>query len=299
MAYVDQNELFVFVFEVCQGFLNYCTKAAYEHDIEAPDRDDLGLAYLQEIQRNFKEEELQQIVELMEQPIIVKRYNKTYSSHDFLEVLTLIFELIEQFDELSDKEIKKAYKEIISQYAEMDIDILFSKKIHTRIRGVRGANKRYQKNLYKKHQVIFDFMLNKAQTQGKWDNLNAAVESILPELDPVLKQFDKEWITTQLEEKMKTLDELQQEFKQFKVNPPSYKLGSGLIITATREQTYINKIRQLRVTCRELQNALQIDDPSILLKKQLPFNTAYQPEVIKNLLRKQPDFLTQILDMPK
>ena len=299
MAYVDIDELYTFLFEVCQGFLNYCTKAAYEHDVEAPDRDDLGLAYLQEIQRNFKEEELQQIVELMEQSIIVKRYNKTYSSHDFLEVLSLIFELIEQFDELSDKEIKKAYKEIINLYAEIDIDILFSNKINTRIRGARGAKKRYQKNLYKKHQVIFDFMLNKAQVQGKWNNLNAAVESILPELDSVLKQFDKEWITTQLEEKKKILEELQQEFKQFKVNPPSYKLGSGLIITATRKQTYINKIRQLQVTCRELQNALQMDDPSILLKKQLPFNTAYQPEVIKNLLRKQPDFLTQILNMPK
>ncbi|WP_374974247.1 hypothetical protein [Acinetobacter venetianus] len=295
MAYVDRNELFVFVFEVCQGFLNYCTKAAYEHDVEAPDRDDLNLAYLQDIRRNFNEEELQRIVELMEQPISVKRNGKMYSSHDFLEVLTLIFELIEYFDELSDKEIKKAYKEIISQYAEMDVDILFSKKIHTRIRGVRGANKRYQKNLYKKHQVIFDFMLNKAQTQGKWDNLNTAVDSVLPELDLVLKQFDKKWIETQLEEKMKLLAELQREFEKYKVNPPSNKIGSGIIITATREQTFINKIRELQVTCRELRTALQMDDPSILLKKQLPFNTAYQPEVIKNLLRKRPDLLAEIL----
>ncbi|MFR9680222.1 MULTISPECIES: hypothetical protein [unclassified Acinetobacter] len=295
MAYVDRNELFVFVFEICQGFLNYCTKSAYEHDVEAPNRDDLNLAYLQEIRRNFKRKELQRIVDLMEQPISVQRNGKTYSSHDFLEVLTLIFELIEQFDELSDKEVKKAYKEIISQYAEMDIDILFSKKIHTRIRGVRGANKRYQKNLYKKHQVIFDFMLNKAQAQGKWDNLNTAVDSVLPELDLVLKQFDKKWIETQLEEKKKILEELQQELKQFKVNPPSYKPGTGIIITATREQTYINKIRELQVTCRELRTALQIDDPSILMKKQLPFNTAYQPEVIKNLLRRHEDLLSQII----
>ncbi|ENW21881.1 hypothetical protein GPS63_08925 [Acinetobacter haemolyticus] len=295
MAYVNRNELFVFVFEVYQGFLNYCTKSTYEHDVEAPNRDDLNLAYLQDIRRNFNEEESQRIVELMEQPISVKRNGKMYSSHDFLEVLRLILELIEQFDELSDKEIKKAYKEIISQYAEMDVDILFSKKIHTRIRGVRGANKRYQKSLYKKHQVIFDFMLNKAQTQGKWDNLNTAVDSVLPELDLVLKQFDKKWIETQLEEKMKLLAELQREFEKYKVNPPSNKIGSGIIITATREQTFINKIRELQVTCRELQNALQMDDPSILLKKKLPFNTAYQPEVIKNLLRRHEDLLSQII----
>jgi hypothetical protein len=295
MAYVNRNELFVFVFEVYQGFLNYCTKSTYEHDVEAPNRDDLNLAYLQDIRRNFNEEELQRIVELMEQPISVKRNGKMYSSHDFLEVLRLILELIEQFDELSDKEIKKAYKEIINQYAEMDVDILFSKKIHTRIRGVRGANKRYQKNLYKKHQVIFDFMLNKAQTQGKWDNLNTAVDSVLPELDLVLKQFDKKWIEIQLEEKMKLLAELQRELEKYKVNPPSNNIGLGIIITATREQTYINKIRELEVTCRELRTALQIDDPSILMNKQLPFNTAYQPEVIKNLLRRHEDLLSQII----
>ncbi|MCU4491837.1 hypothetical protein KTI63_05045 [Acinetobacter guillouiae] len=295
MAYVDQAELYAFVFEVCQSFLNYCTKASYEHDVEAPDRDGLNLAYLQEIQRNFNEKELQQIVELMEQPISVQRFNTTYSSHDFLEVLGELFNLLNEFEELTDKQVKIQYKNILSKYASMNVDILYSQKIHTRIRGVRGAQKRYQDVLYKKHQVIFDFMLNKAKEQGKWQNLNAAVDSVLSELDIVLKQFDKEWIAKQLVEKTKEMKKLQQEFKQYKVNPPSYKLGSGITMAATREQTYINKIRELRVACRDFKNALQMDDPSILLKKQLPFNTAYQPEVIKNLLRKQPSLLDEII----
>lgn len=47
--------------------------------------------------------------------------------------------------------------------------------------------------------------------------------------------------------------------------------------------------------CNELDKALHMDDPSLLLKKQLSFNTAYQPEVIKNLLRKETDLLAEIL----
>ncbi|MCG7220095.1 hypothetical protein [Acinetobacter sp. AG3] len=296
MAYVDQVELSDFVFEVCQGFLNYCTKSKYEHDIEAPDRDELNLNALLEIRRFFNGDELETIAQLMEQPITVQRYNTIYLSDDFLEVLEGLIYLIGELEQLTDKQIKIQYKSILSKYASMNVDILYSRKIHTRIRGVRGAQKRYQDVLYKKHQVIFDFMLNKAKEQGKWQNLNAAVDSVLSELDIVLKQFDKEWIATQLAEKTKNLVKLQQEFDHYKQNLPRYKLGSAKIMTATRAQTYTNKIREIRVECSELNKALNMQDPSILLKKQLPFNTAYQPEVIKNLLRKQEDLLAQIIE---
>ena len=295
MVYVDQDELRFFVFEVCQGFINYCTKMAFEYDIEAPDRDALNLTYLQELNRGFEEAEFIKIVQIMGYPYTVERYNRIYSSSDFLDVLFHVIGLIEQFSELTVKEIKKEYQEILHKYAMMDVDIRFSKKIHTRIRGVRGAHKRYSNVLYKKHQVIYDFMLNKAKEQGKWKNLNAAVDSVLPELDMVLKQFDKEWISIKLAEKTKELEKLKQEFEAYKANPPRYKLGSAETITTTRHQTYIHKIRAVRMECNELDKALHMDDPSLLLKKQLPFNTAYQPEVIKNLLRKEMDLLAEIL----
>lgn len=297
MAYVDKNELSFFAFEVCQGFLQYCTKSEREHDVEAPDRDALNLPYFEDANRSFTEEEFRKIFQIIRYPYTVERFNTNYASHDFLQVLVQVLDLRENYEELTDKEIKTAYQEILHKYALMNVDIQFSKKIHTRIRGVRGAHKRYSNVLYKKHQVIFDFMLNKAKEMGKWTNLNAAVDSVLPELDFVLKQFDKAWIATKIEEKTKELEQLKLEFETYKTNPPRYKLGSAQTITATRHQTYIGKIRALNVECRDLEKALEIDDPSILLKKQLPFNTAYQPEVIKNLLRKQEDLLAQIIEV--
>lgn len=295
MAYVDIGELEFFAFEVCQAFLRYCTKFEREYDIEAPDREALGLPHLQNPERNFTEDEFDKIFQIMRYPYIVERFGTTYSSHDFLRVLSQVFDLLNNYDGLSEKKIKIEYQKILNRYALMNVDILFSKKIHTRIRGVRGAHKRYSNVLYKKHQVIFDFMRNKAKVQGKWANLNAAVESVLPELDIELKKFDKEWILLKLAEKTKELDQIEQEFEKYKTHPPRYKLGSAKIITATRHETYISKIRALKVECRDLDKALEMDDPSLLLKKQLPFNTAYQPEVIKNLLRKETDLLADIL----
>lgn len=297
MAYVEISELKLFMLEVGLSFLTYCTKLRIENDVEvqAPDLEALNLAYLLGTRREFTETELYKLKQIMRYPYTVVKSNNSYKSSDFLEVLDDICYLLEEFDRLTDKEIKIQYKAVLAKYADMNIEIQFSRKIHTRIRGVRGANKRYKDGLYKKHQVIYDFMLNKAKTQGKWSNLNTAVDSVLPELDIVLKQFDKEWIAKRLAEKTEEMAKLQQEFEDFKVNPPRYQLGSAKIITATREQTYTNRIREIRMECNELKKASEMDDPSILLKKQLPFNTAYQPEVIKNLLRKETDLLAEIL----
>lgn len=140
-------------------------------------------------------------------------------------------------------------------------------------------------------------MRNKAKEQGKWKNLNVAVESTLPELTERLKLFDREWIAVQLAEKSNQLESIQLEFDEYKKNPPSYIPGA--VLTITRDQTYITEIMELKVRCRDLQAALLAEDPSLLLKRELPFNTEYQPEVIKNLLRKKPEVLKEIIESPK
>ncbi|WP_228145802.1 hypothetical protein [Acinetobacter sp. ANC 5054] len=285
----------MFAFEVCQGFLSYCTKHSTEYDVDAPDRDALNFTYILELNRNFTEDEFHKIFQIMKFPFTVERFGLTYSSHDFMQTLVQTLELIDHYDELTEKELKTEYQRILHKYAMMNADIQYSKKIYTRIRGIRGAHKRYSNVLYKKHQVIFEFMRNKAKEQGKWANLNVAVESVLPQLDIELKKFDKDWIILKMAEKTKELEQIEQEFEKYKAHPPHYKLGSPKTITATRHETYIGKIRALKVECRDLDRALEMDDPSLLLKKQLPFNTAYQPEVIKNLLRKEPSLLNEIL----
>lgn len=295
MKYVDIDELNIFIFEVCQGFLNYCTKISIEYDIDAPDLDALKLSYLLEIKRNFTCDELEKIIQLMSNSYTVERFSSIYSSDDFLAVLLQTFELIENYSEISDKEIKRNYQEILHKYAQMNVDILYSKNIHNRIRGMRGAHKRYSKNLYKKQKFIFEFMQQRAKEQGKWKNLNAAVEDVLPALDIALKQFDKDWISARLIEKLKEREKLEQEFQEYKLNPTCYEAGLAQTITATRYETYINKIREITVECRELEKALKLDDPSLVLKTKLPFNTAYQPEVIKNLLRRNKELLGNIL----
>lgn len=200
--------------------------------------------------------------------------------------------LKQQYKQLTEKQIKQIYKAILSQYAMMNVDIILSQKIKTRIRGVRGAHQRYSNLLYKKHEVIFELMLNKAKSQGKWPNLNIAVESMLPELEVALRHFDKVWIEEQLIKTRGELTSLQQAFNNYKANPPSFR--SGVISTNTRHQTYLTEITGLKVKCRDFEAALK-EEPSLVLKKLLPFNTVYQPEVIKNMLRKKPEILRDIL----
>jgi len=294
VAYVEISELSEFILEVCNCFFNNCTKIISEVDVIAPLRNELDIEHLLEFDRLLTDSELQQVIQLMERIDPVERNGISYSGRDFLGVLKKILELQEQFSELSAKEIKQKYQRILHDYAGMNIEILFSRKIHSRIRGIRGSQKRFSDGLYQKQKVIFDFMLKRAKQEGKWKNLNAAVDSVLPELEVVLKEFDKKWISNKLSEKNAELECLEKEFEKHRKKPPSY--SPGIILTKTRDQTFIDNIRAVRMECNDLEKALQMADPSLILKKRLSFNTVYQPEVIKNLLRRQPSLLEEIIE---
>lgn len=294
MAYVEISELSDFILEVCHGFFNYCTKSVSEFDVNAPLLDDLNIKHVLESVRPLTDSEIQKIIQIMTQAYPVERDGFIYSNLCFLRILERILKLKEEFNEISEKEIKSIYKNLLHDYAAMKVDLLFSKKLMSRIRGIRAIEKRYSNGLYKKQEFIFNFMLDKAKEHGKWKNLNVAIESTLPELVEKLKLFDKEWISIQLVEKSNQLESIQLEFDEYKKNPPRYE--PGVIRTNTRHQTYRNRIVELKVRCRELNEALKMDDHSLVLKNELAFNTDYQPEIIKNLIRKQPNILREIIE---
>lgn len=294
MAYVEISELSDFIIEVCHGFFDHCTRSVTEIDVDAPLLDELDIKHVFEPIRPLTDAEIQKIIQIMNQLHPVERDGVLYSNLSFLRILEKLLKLKEEFNVISEKEIKSLYKELLHDYAAMNVDILFSNKLSKRIVGIRGVKKRYSNGLYKKHEVIFSFMQDKAKEQGKWKNLNVAVESTLPELMEILKLFDKEWISVQLAEKSNQLESIQSEFNEYKKSPPCHTPGA--VLTNTRHQTYLNEIAALNVRCRELNAALIADDPSLILKNELPFNTVYQPEIIKNLLRARVDVLSEIVE---
>jgi len=294
MAYVEISELSDFVTEVCHGFFDHCTRSVSEVDVNAPLLDELDIKHALESLRPLTDSEIQKTIQIMTQSHPVERDGALYSNLCFLGILEKLLKLKEEFNEISEKEIKSIYQDLLHDYAAMNVDLLYSKKLSKRIVGIRGVKKRYSNGLYKKQEVIFGFMLNKAKEQGKWKNLNEAVDSVLPELIDRLKLFDREWIAFQLEEKSNQLECIKLEFDQYKSNPPSYTPGA--VLSNTRHQTYLNEIAALNVRCRELRSALLADDPSLLLKNELPFNTVYQPEIIKNLLRRKTEVLREIVE---
>ena len=294
MAYVDEIELDAFILEVCHGFFDCFTRPFKGHSVFDGARvRDVSFESLLNPPRPFTEVEMQQVMQLMADSYTVKYYETIYLTDEFLDVLKKARALKQQYKQLTEKQIKESYKAILSQYAMMNVNITLSQKIKTRIRGVCGAHRRYSNLLYKKHEVIFELMLNKAKSQGKLPYLNIAVESMLPELEVALKHFDRVWIEEQLIKTRDELTSLQQIFDNYKANPPSFK--SGVILTKTRHQTYLTEIAGLKVKCRDFEAALK-EEPSLVLKKLLPFNTVYQPEVIKNMLRKKPEILRDILE---
>ncbi|ENW98658.1 hypothetical protein F900_02741 [Acinetobacter modestus] len=240
--------------------------------------------------RRFGEADRNAILQLMEEPFEISKNDKIYNSHDFLELANNVNALKQNLDELTKTEIERKFKQILNKLVDMEMKAVTG-DIYYRLKGLRGVRERYNDYLYPKQQKIFEFMLEKATNQGRWKNLNQAVESVLPELDSVLKDFDKAWINQKLEEKTQALKQAVQQFEEYKKNPPERKFYEP----KTRDKTIEDWIRGLRMQCETFKKASLADDPSSILGNKLAYNTLYQPESIKNLLKKHPEIVEQIV----
>ncbi len=231
------------------------------------------------------------LLRLMQEPLKVMKDNKNYCSQDFLELAQKVNALKQDLNRLTKKESERLFKEMLNKFLDMEIGNGVTDTIRRRLSGLRGVRERYNDYLYPKQQKIFEFMLEKATNQGRWKNLNQAVESVLPELDRVLKDFDKAWINQKLEEKTQLLKQTVKEFEEYKKNPPERNFYQP----KTRDKTIEDWIRGLRMECETFKKASLADDPSSILGNKLAYNTLYQPESIKNLLKKHPEIVEQIV----
>lgn len=231
------------------------------------------------------------ILTLMRVPLHVVRSEKSYLSQDFLELAQKVNALRQDLNKLTNRESERLFKEMLNKFLDMDIGNGTTDTIRRRLSGLRGIRERYNDYLYPKQQKIFEFMLKKVAIQGRWKNLNQAVESVLPELDSVLKDFDKTWISQKLEEKAEALKQAVQAFEEYKANPPEREFYQP----KSRNKTIENWIRGLRMECETFKKASLADDPSLILKNKLAYNTLYQPESIKNLLKKHPEIVEKIV----
>lgn len=145
MAYVEISELSDFIIEVCHGFFDYCTRSVSEVDVNAPLLDDLDIKHALESLRPLTGSEVQKIIQIMTQSHPVERNGILYSNLCFLRILEKLLKLKEEFNEISEKEIKSTYQDLLHDYAAMNVEVIFSKKLSIRIRGIRAVKKKIYK----------------------------------------------------------------------------------------------------------------------------------------------------------
>ena len=294
MADITLDVLDALEYEVLWNFIDFFTvNTQIENGIDHLKLKERGLDSIRDdfgYWRRFGDADRNTILQLMEEPFEISKNDKIYNSHDFLELANNVNALKQNLDELTKAEIERKFKQMLNKLVDMEMKAVTG-DIYYRLKGLRGVRERYNDYLYPKQQKIFEFMLEKATNQGRWKNLNQAVESVLPELDRVLKDFDKAWINQKLEEKTQLLKQTVKEFEEYKKNPPERNFYQP----KTRDKTIEDWIRGLRMECETFKKASLADDPSSILGNKLAYNTLYQPESIKNLLKKHPEIVEQIV----
>jgi hypothetical protein len=151
--------------------------------------------------------------------------------------------------------------------------------------------------LHKKLEIFYSELTGYAQKNGRFKNASQAVQLILPTLQIKFREFDLQWVQSRLEtNKQKILDLTEARKKNEKKKP--VKMMILVRHLKFRIAPILNQIRKLQNENKKWEQFLQHPERYFPQQKQLPFNTVYCDEVLVNHLRRRPDLLKEIIQVP-
>lgn len=109
-----------------------------------------------------------------------------------------------------DQERVKSYRVILQNLIDIDqVRVrLNNKTLKRHIQGMVNVQKRYDGNLYQKRKVIYRVLRERVIEQGPWPTVTAAVNDIYPVLMKEFDAFDRQWITSRINENICKIERL-------------------------------------------------------------------------------------------
>lgn len=170
------------------------------------------------------------------------------------------------------QEHKNLLKSLLNQCDDAFSDLygLPDAFIH-RVKGVRGAKKRYSQFLDKKYAIFKDILLKKTQKDGKFKNAKQAVEGVINDVELAFEMFDRQYATDKINEIKNKIKSEQEELKKFKKSK-KMKFPEFAIKPASAEKRIIILNQKLEKWTNALDNhELYEKFPSIFLLKPEDF----------------------------
>ena len=237
------------------------------------------------------DEERASYAEMMDEAVSVP-----FKPFQIAELLIRINTLRLDVNNISTRVYQRQYSNILISYVDVlgTLDFINNKKIARSAKAILAVKARYEKHLYPRREILYRVLREQVAKEGKWDNLNKAVYSIVEDLVKAFDVYDVQWLKSELGLKQEMLKELEQ-------SKQSAKQANVDLVGVRRKTTTASmakKIEKIQLELKNLNQILKAKDLSKEMEKfgyKMPYSGGYIAETIIHELRNQPEFLQEIL----
>ncbi|MFW1689649.1 hypothetical protein ACG9H2_06655 [Acinetobacter ursingii] len=253
-----------------------------------------------DIKDEFENLEQQSLIELMVEHNQIQFLGAIYTVQDLVNLIDQISTVIVRLSDCRQQQINENYSQILNRYIDLVIDergkvYTYNPSLKRRINGILNVRKRYAPLLNKKLEIFYSELILYAQKKGRFKNTSQAVQLILPTLQIKFREFDLQWVQSRLEANKQKILDLTEARKN---NEKKEICEDDDVSFKIQDRTYLNQIRELQNENKKWEQFLQHPERYFPQQKQLPFNTAYCDEVLVSHLRRCPDLLKKIIQIP-
>jgi len=160
-----------------------------------------------------------------------------------------------------------------------------------RVKGVRGAKKKYAKFLDQKYVIFRDTLIKKVEKEGKFKNVNQAVEGVIEDVEKAFAVFDCDYAIKEINKIKNKIKEEQNELKKFK-NTKSPVFAIKPVSTEKRIKKLKNSLKKWTIALSK--NELYETFPTIFLLKPEEFFD----DILERHLRKDKTFYNLVIEAP-
>lgn len=220
-----------------------------------------------------------------------------FNPFQIAELLVKINKLKLDVDGMSTRLFKKQYSDLLILYVDTlgAIDFIQNKKLARSAKGILAVKARYERHLYPRREILYRILKEYVARNGKWNNLNQAINFILDDLVKAFEVYDVQWLKSELFIKQLKLKELEQS------NPLETAIENDERKIVRRKATpvlMVKKTEKLHQEIKNLNHILKAKYPSKEMERfgyKMPYSGGYIAETIIHELRNQPDILKEIL----
>jgi hypothetical protein len=213
------------------------------------------------------------------------------------ELLIKINKLRLNVDGMSTHFFKRQYSDLLILYVDTlgAIDFIQNKKLARSAKGILAVKARYERHLYPRREILYRILKENVAQNGKWSNLNQAINFILDDLVKAFEVYDVQWLKSELLIKQVKLKELEQS------NPLETVIENDerkIVRRKTTPALMVKKTEKLHQEIKNLNHILKAKYPSKEMERfgyKMPYSGGYIAETIIHELRNQPDILKEIL----